>query len=55
VSKILSRIAEKLLPQTSAAAGCAPGCWMEPRSVGGQYYEYKCCYTPTCGVHCYVV
>jgi hypothetical protein len=52
---MLSRIAEKLLPQTSAAAGCAPGCTIEKRSSGGQYYEVKCCYTPQCSYYCYPV
>lgn len=54
MSKMLSRIAGKLLPQTSAAAGCAPGCWIDMRSAKGQVYGVKCCYTPTCGVHCLV-
>ncbi|MFE0415962.1 hypothetical protein [Streptomyces tendae] len=54
MSKMLSRIADKLLPQTSAAAGCAPGCWMERSSTGGQFYEYKCCYNPNCSVRCFI-
>lgn len=51
---MLSRIAGKLLPQTSAAAGCAPGCWIDMRSSGGQVYGVKCCHNPNCSVRCYV-
>ncbi|MFE2297014.1 hypothetical protein ACFXAW_02315 [Streptomyces sp. NPDC059445] len=51
LSGMVGRMADKLLPQTSAAAGCG-GCETFRKSSGGQIYFVKCCWTPSCVLRC---
>ncbi|WP_327343694.1 hypothetical protein [Streptomyces europaeiscabiei] len=45
-------VADKLLPQTTAAAGCARECWYTWEQSGGQMYEVRCCVWEDCKVRC---
>ncbi|MEU3553550.1 hypothetical protein [Streptomyces fragilis] len=47
------RVAGALLPQTSAAAGCASDCTTHWEKTGSnQVYKMKCCYRPDCTYYC---
>jgi hypothetical protein len=46
---LFGRVADKLLPQTIAAAGCAPDCFYVYNDYGP---VGKCCYGADCKVHC---
>lgn len=59
-----AKVADRLLPKTSAAAGCAPDCYCKSCSMGGTNCNpngtvtggnrcvIRCCYTPQCGTTC---
>ncbi|MGW1717675.1 hypothetical protein [Streptomyces sp. GQFP] len=49
---VAGRVAGKLLPQTTAAAGCAADCYYDNRVSGGQIYKLHCCYLPNCTLRC---
>ncbi|WP_333761835.1 hypothetical protein [Streptomyces sp. IBSBF 2390] len=51
LSGMVGRIADKLLPQTTAAAGCG-GCEMFRKTDGPANYWIKCCYSPSCVLRC---
>ncbi|MFJ3495530.1 hypothetical protein ACIPPJ_18350 [Streptomyces sp. NPDC086091] len=51
LSGMVGRIADRLLPQTSAAAGCG-GCETFVDIDKGQAYTYKCCWTSSCVLRC---
>ncbi|MEU2391437.1 hypothetical protein [Streptomyces sp. NPDC007369] len=46
------RIADALLPQTTAAAGCAYDCWRQPDVSGSQMYGLWCCTYQDCRTRC---
>lgn len=52
VRRFGARVAERLLPQMSAAAGCAPGCEYIKAGANGQAYDTKCCWTVGCQYVC---
>ncbi|MFI0967878.1 hypothetical protein ACH4S8_41950 [Streptomyces sp. NPDC021080] len=53
LSGMVGRIADKLLPQTSAAAGCASDCFYSWKlAPKGQVYPVHCCYLPNCTLNC---
>ncbi|MET7357965.1 hypothetical protein ABZS76_05895 [Streptomyces sp. NPDC005562] len=51
--KAWTKLMDRVLPSTTAAAGCAPGCDKVWKSSGGQAYQVTCCYRPNCSYYCY--
>ncbi|MFJ7044754.1 hypothetical protein ACIQVC_15275 [Streptomyces sp. NPDC101112] len=49
---MVGRVAAKLLPQTTAAAGCAKECWYDNKVSGGQAYKVHCCIWEDCKMRC---
>ncbi|MFF8976844.1 hypothetical protein ACF08A_08480 [Streptomyces cellulosae] len=49
---LVGRVADRLLPQTTAAAGCPKECWKDGKRSGGQGYLVTCCQWEDCSIRC---
>ncbi|MGW4685612.1 hypothetical protein ACWEPM_12010 [Streptomyces sp. NPDC004244] len=52
VRRLAGRIAEAVLPQTTASAGCAKECWRVMQTSGKQVYGQWCCIWEDCRMRC---
>ena len=52
IRELAGRIADRLLPQTEAAAGCAKDCWKECGRLSNQMWCTTCCIMEDCRTHC---
>ncbi|MER7730101.1 hypothetical protein ABTX80_04400 [Streptomyces erythrochromogenes] len=52
VRRFASKAVGAVLPQTTAAAGCAKECWKDYKKSGGQVYGITCCIWEDCRARC---